>query len=165
RGRVIKRIYALLTTGQAEKIAIQGVRPDLIKKIRETWSVEPTWSVGPPSFWAKISSEAIMTESVKIDPVVTTDIHRLMRMSGTLNGKTGLLAASIPVDGLEGAEPLRDAAVLKSNYKVRVRIVYAPAFQLGGDLFDEVPEPREAELPLHAAVYLVLRGLADPIRV
>ncbi|MEM2899021.1 MAG: DNA primase small subunit domain-containing protein [Nitrososphaerota archaeon] len=165
RGRVIKRIYALLTTGHAENIAIQGVRPDLIKKIRETWSVEPTWSVGPPSFWAKISSEAIMTESVKIDPVVTTDIHRLMRMSGTLNGKTGLLAASIPVDGLEGAEPLRDAAVLKSNYKVRVRIVYAPAFQLGGDLFDEVPEPREAELPLHAAVYLVLRGLADPIRV
>jgi hypothetical protein len=47
---------------------------------------------------------------------------------------------------------------------VRLRVVYTPAFSLGGDSFDEVAEPRELELPLHAAVYLVLRGLADPVK-
>lgn len=164
RGRILRRMYALIRTGAAESLAVKGASPDLAKKVKETWSVEPSWSAAPPSFWSKLSSEAIGLESVKIDPVVTTDIHRLMRMSGTLNGKTGLLAALIPVEEVESVEPLRDAAVLKSSYKVRLRIVYAPAFSLGGDLFDEVAEPREMEMPLHAAVYLVLRGLADPLR-
>jgi len=164
RGRIIRRMYTLISSGAAERLEPLSAKPDLAKKVREVWSLEPSWSVAPLSFWSRLSSEAVSIESVRIDPVVTTDIHRLMRMSGTLNGKTGLLAALIPLDEVEGADPLRDAAVLKSSYMVKLRVVYAPAFSLGGDSFDEVAEPRELELPLHAAVYLILRGLADPVK-
>lgn len=163
RGRIIRRMYALITSDAGEELSLKGLRPEVVRKVRDAWSVEPSWNVAPPTFWSRLSSEAMSIEAVKIDPVVTTDIHRLMRMSGTLNGKTGLLAGPIPVEEVEHAEPLRDAVVLKSGYRVRLRIIYAPAFKLGDELFDEVAEPREAELPLHAAVYLVLRGLADPL--
>jgi DNA primase small subunit len=104
---------------------------------------------------------AIRMESIKIDPVVTADIHRLLRLSGTLNGKTGLLACRIPVGELEDTDPLEVSAALPKDRRVRVRVLYCPAFRLGGMEFDEVPEPRSMELPLYAATYLILRGAAE----
>jgi DNA primase catalytic subunit len=40
--------------------------------------------------WLKLAEIARENQAAKIDTVVTTDIHRLIRMNGTLHGKTGL---------------------------------------------------------------------------
>ena len=40
--------------------------------------------------WLKIAEYVKKKESASIDTVVTTDVHRLIRMAGTLHGKSGL---------------------------------------------------------------------------
>ncbi len=158
RGRIVRRIYSLLQRPSS----VQGLAKygDLAEKVREAWSMEPDWAVAPLGFWTLLVEEAVRQEALRIDPVVTTDIHRLLRLSGTLNGKTGLLARKVPLDMLDDFDPLNECVVLPRDRKVRVRIAYSPGFRLGGEEFDEIAEPRSTELPVYAAVYLISRGLA-----
>lgn len=123
------------------------------------WLEEPDWSAAKPSFWRKVISRAIAEERVRIDPVVTQDVHRLVRLPWSLNGKTGLAAARIPLDRVEDFDPFEEAVVLKGP-PVKVRVLFAPRFRLGGEEFDAVEGPVEVKLPTAAAVYLVLKGLA-----
>ncbi|MEM0445573.1 MAG: DNA primase small subunit domain-containing protein [Nitrososphaerota archaeon] len=157
-GRIVKRIYSLLQ--RPEELSGLGKYARYVDDVREAWSVEPDWGVAPYGFWAVLVQEAVRRESLRIDPVVTTDVHRLLRLSGTLNGKTGLLAGRINLEMLEDFDPLREFVVLPRDRRVRVRVSYSPAFNLGGEEFDEVLEPRSIELPIYAAVYLILKGLA-----
>ena len=46
--------------------------------------------------WLKLAQYVKDLQSSKIDTVVTTDIHRLIRMNGTLHGKTGLRKVEFP---------------------------------------------------------------------
>jgi len=46
--------------------------------------------------WFKLAECVRDAQSSKIDTVVTTDIHRLIRMNGTLHGKTGLKKIEFP---------------------------------------------------------------------
>lgn len=166
RGRVTRRIYSILLGGgsPAEELTLGkgGLRREM-ERAAEAWSEEPRWDAAPPRLWEALATEAIKQESIKIDPVVTTDLHRLIRMSGTLNGKTGLLAMRIDIHRLEDFDPLREAAVLGGDEALRVRVLFSPPFRLGGEEFEGVPEPREVEMPLNAAVYLLCRGLAEAV--
>ncbi len=123
------------------------------------WIEDPDWSVAKPSFWRGKITRAIDGEKVRIDPVVTQDVHRLVRLSNSLNGKTGLAASRIPLERVEDFDPFEEAAVLRGP-PVKVRVLFAPRFRLGGEEFDEVEGPAEVKLPLAAAIYLALKGLA-----
>ena len=48
--------------------------------------------------WMKLAEYIKDQQSAKIDTVVTTDIHRLIRMNGTLHGKTGLKKVEFPAE-------------------------------------------------------------------
>jgi DNA primase small subunit len=41
-----------------------------------------------------------------------------------------------------------------------VRVLFSPKFRLGGEEFDALEGPVEVRLPIAAAVYLMLKGLA-----
>jgi len=160
RGRLVRRIYTIVQSREIPA-GLGGLEGE-IEKIWEAWSVEPSWEAARPSVWRLIVNEAVRQEAVRIDPVVTTDVHRLLRMAGTLNGKTGLLARIVPLEELDDFDPLEDSVALPRDRRVRVRVAYSPAFRLGGEEFDEVSEPRALELPLYAAVYLIAKELASP---
>ncbi len=123
------------------------------------WLEDPDWSAAKPSFWRGLISKAIEEEKVRIDPVVTQDVHRLVRLPWSLNGKTGLAAARVPLDRVEDFDPFEEAVVLKGA-PVRVRVLFAPKFRLGKEEFDVDEGPVEVKLPLAAAIYLMLKGLA-----
>ncbi len=161
KGRIERRIYHLLQNPGLLPRGLLDKYGRILERVRGAWLEEPDWGVGPPGFWARIVEIAAKMEGVRIDPVVTADVHRLLRLSGTLNGKTGLLACRIPVGELEDTDPLEVGAVLPRDRRIRVKVLFCPAFRLGGIEFDEVGEPRSMELPLFAAVYLILRGAAD----
>jgi DNA primase small subunit len=76
-----------------------------------------------------------------------------------LNGKTGLAAARIPLDRVEDFDPFEEAVVLKGP-PVKVRVIFAPKFRLGGEEFGAMEGPEEVRMPIAAAVYLMLKGLA-----
>jgi DNA primase small subunit len=109
--------------------------------------------------WLRIARHVKELESAKIDTVVTTDLHRLIRMDGTLHGKTGLLKVEFPVERLENFDPFVEAVAFKEG-TMKVSVSDAPEFRLGGKMFG--PYRNEVvELPTAAAVLLVCKGRAE----
>jgi DNA primase small subunit len=93
---------------------------------------------------------------VRIDPQVTTDVHRVFRMPGTLNSKSGL--AKIKCGDLDSFDPFVDACLLGDS-KASVRIKTPVKLKLKNKSFNISKE--SAELPAFAAVYLICKGLAE----
>jgi len=111
--------------------------------------------------WTKIAEHVKNLESAKIDTVVTTDIHRLIRLAGTLHGKTGLRKVEFPVKRLEDFDPFKEAVAFKEGV-VKVFVSDAPEFRLGGNVFGPY-KSQTVELPTAAAVLLICRGRAEVV--
>lgn len=133
-----------------------------LQKIASQWSDKPRWemlSIGKKSVLESIVFLAVENSSSHVDTVVTTDIHRLLRLADTLNGKTGLKAAVVKVDEFQDFNPLQKAVVIPEEPQLKVRVVHSPHFVLGEELFG--PYKNEVvTLPAFAAVYLLCKGLA-----
>ena len=109
--------------------------------------------------WTKMAEHVKNLESAKIDTVVTTDTHRLIRLAGTLHGKTGLKKVEFPVKRLEDFDPFKEAVAFKEG-AVKVFVSDAPEFGLGGNVFGPYKSQR-VELPTAAAVLLICKGRAE----
>jgi DNA primase small subunit len=109
--------------------------------------------------WKKLAEYVKDLESAKIDTVVTTDTHRLIRLNGTLHGKTGLKKVEFPLRSLEDFDPFKEAVAFKEG-AVKVFVSDAPEFRLGGNVFG--PYKRQTvELPTAAAILLICKGRAE----
>jgi len=110
--------------------------------------------------WQSIIQKAVSLESVSIDTVVTTDIHRLIRLPETLNGKTGLRAMRVEIGGLPKFDPLREAIAFGNEETVHIKD--APRFMIGGEEYGPFKDVDE-NLPTAAAVLLLCKGKAHPV--
>ena len=100
--------------------------------------------------------------SVKIDPMVTTDIHRIFRMPETLNNKTGLVKKS--TSDLASFDPLNEAvAIPDESSRIKVLISFAPKVELCGSSYGPFVENGESvqTLPPFVAIYLIAKGVAS----
>jgi len=98
KGRIARGTYEYLLNAsleQLEKIglpkgAIQGLS-EYKEGILESWKIKGPWAMVKGvsiESWGKIVEQAVEKQAAKIDTVVTTDIHRLIRLTNTLHGKT-----------------------------------------------------------------------------
>jgi DNA primase small subunit len=101
-------------------------------------------------------------ESAKIDTVVTTDIHRLIRMAGTLHGKTGLKKVEFPLSRLADFDPFKEAVAFKDG-EVKVFVSDAPEFRLSGNMFGPY-RSQTVKLPTAAALLLICKGRAEAVK-
>jgi DNA primase small subunit len=108
--------------------------------------------------WMKMAEYIKDQQSAKIDTVVTTDIHRLIRMNGTLHGKTGLKKVEFPAKNLEDFDPFSGAVAFKKG-EVKVLVSDVPEFRLGGETLGPYKNETK-ELPVAAAVMLICKGRA-----
>ncbi len=95
---------------------------------------------------------------IEVDEVVTQDVHRLMRVPGSLNGKTGLVAVPLTVRDLDsGVEQILKRAVAFDKGYLKF-LFHKPA--KGEVLFEELEVARGSvkTLPTQVAVYLELQG-------
>jgi DNA primase small subunit len=92
----------------------------------------------------------------KIDHHVTSDVHRIFRMAGTLHNKTGFLKVEVRGDDFD---PNYEPVVLEED-KVKIKVRFYPSFSLRGENFgpfkDEV-----ATIPFYAAVPILANGLGE----
>ncbi len=102
-------------------------------------------------------TRAIEGQVALVDPSVTTDIHRVFRMPGTLHGTTGML--KMHVNSLDDFDPLSDPVVLGEE-NVKVSVKYSPHFTLRGQKFGPF-RLENVLIPVYAAVYLLARDLAE----
>ncbi len=113
--------------------------------------------VGYAGTLQKLVSEAITSQRALIDASVTTDIHRVFRLAGTLHGNTGMCKKR--VTSLETFDPAVDPVVL-GDEPVKVDITYYPEFSIGGRTFGPF-KSTAATLPTFAAVSILTRGFGE----
>ena len=108
--------------------------------------------------WLKLAEHIRELQSANIDTVVTTDVHRLIRMNGTLHGKTGLKKVEFPAKNLQDFDPFTGAVAFKKG-AAKVLVSDAPEFKMGGETLGPFKN-QTVELPIAAAVMLICKGRA-----
>jgi DNA primase small subunit len=108
--------------------------------------------------WRVVTQHVIETLGAIVDEPVTTDIHRLIRLPGSLNGKTGFLVKRLDAGALEDFDPFRHAQVFTGTAMLKVHD--APGFTVGGIQYPAMREIKK-ELPLSAAMLLLCKGVAE----
>ena len=94
---------------------------------------------------------------IKIDPNVTNDIHRVFRLPGSINSKSGL--TKIFVDDLEKFDPYVDACFIDDE-EITISANCPIEFSLKNRKFG--PYKNETlSLPKFAAIYMICKGIAS----
>lgn len=95
------------------------------------------------------------------DEPVTSDIKRLIRIPGSVHGKSGLVAVPLRLDDLRGFDPL-DSAVppTLSDASVRVCWMKSSRLRVRGEEFAGT-QGLHTEMPGYAAFVLTCRGLVS----
>lgn len=93
-----------------------------------------------------------------IDAPVTADIKRLIRVPGSLHGKSGLRVMSLTRKEFEEFDPLRDA-VYFSDESVKARVLHPVEVELKGKRYKL--SAGTGNVPLYLAVYLMGHGHAE----
>jgi len=108
--------------------------------------------------WEIMLRKVIENRAVKIDTVVTPDIHRLIRLADTLHGKTGLKKVIVPISDIDSFDPLKSAVAFKGG-SIRLLVSEAPEFRLGDDRYGPFKDA-EVELSTAAALFLLCKRAA-----
>lgn len=93
----------------------------------------------------------------KVDPSVTTDIHRIFRLPGSLHGDSGL--SKKKCDDIFSFNPTIDAVEIDDE-QIDVYVKFCSKFSLKGNTFGPYIN-QEIKMPLYAAAYLMSKGLAE----
>ena len=162
RGRMVSGIYDVVGE-EGERLGLSALQnKTLMDQDPDTFFRKQFWSsvkgIGL-STWKTLSSRAVERRSAKIDTVVTTDIHRLIRLPGTLNGHTGLKALEVDKDRLDDFDPFTETLAFQGS--MRVKVLDCPRFELGRQKFGPYHE-QEVTLPSSAAMLLLCKRRAGP---
>jgi len=109
--------------------------------------------------WKKIFDFCARKEFVKIDTVVTTDIHRLVRLPDTLHGKTGFKKVEVSISKIDDFDPFKEAIAFKRG-SVKILVHNSPQYRVGEEIFGPYKNVM-VELPTAAAVLLICKGRAE----
>ena len=100
--------------------------------------------------------EKIMCE---IDEPVTTDIHRLIRLPGSLHGKTGLAVTAVSIEELRNYDPLKECRVrIWRDSTVNISLEDDYNIKYGGEMLSI--KKGESEVPLDLGVFLLAQRRA-----
>jgi DNA primase small subunit len=168
-GRVAKGVYDFMLSAKEEDLFDLGLKRNVAKAVlKNRESITRNWSdsrilsavkgVGTET-WRKIAEFCAQKQSAKIDTVVTTDIHRLIRLADALHGKTGLKKIGFPISSIEDFDPFKSAVVFKRG-TVSIFVSDAPEFRLCDENFGPYKR-QKVELPTAAAVLLICKNRAE----
>jgi len=171
RGRLARGMYDLILSSKEEdleKVEVPKRISELI--LRNKNAILKSWEdVGPYravkgvglETWRKIVEHCVAILTAKIDTVVTTDIHRLIRLTGALHGKTGLKKIECPISDIQAFDPFKNAVAFKEG-AATVSVSNVPEFRLGEEIFGPFKN-QKVELPTAAAVLIVCKGRGEVV--
>ena len=169
RGRIARGIYDFLLKASVDEMKRIGLRKKSIEAIiGQKDNILKNWGkrnpltmikgLGPES-WKKIAEYGAKLQAAQIDTVVTTDIHRLIRLNGSLHGKTGFRKVEVPRNNIEGFDPLKEAIAF-SKGTLTIYVHEAPKLRIGEEIYGPFKKCR-VELPTAAAMLLLCKGAAE----
>jgi len=158
--KTIKQTYPSIKSSTAATII---KAQDDIKNSRKTLfdkNSMATLSKATQEMLVKIMKEDVAPRlSGEVDKPVTPDIKRIIRLPGSVHGKSGLRVTPITRDQLTDFDPLRDAVPSSySDEAVKITLKKDYEFDMKGQHFSL---KGETEVPEFAAVFLVGRKVAE----
>jgi DNA primase small subunit len=112
--------------------------------------------------WQELAMRAVEAYGGEIDVPVTTDIRRIIRLIGSLHGKTGFSVIPLTRDEIKAFNPLNDSlAITDGTLKIRVGggPLAVPKIRIGDDTLGPFHN-ESVELPMAAAVFMLCKGVA-----
>ena len=94
---------------------------------------------------------------IKIDPNVTVDIHRIFRLEGSLNSKSGL--AKLACENIERFDPYTESCLIDDS-SVEVSANFPIEFRLKNTKFGPYTNEK-VSVPKYAAAYMLCKGIAS----
>ncbi len=148
------KLSSFLVRGKGNLVSVAPIGN--LKRIYQAL-VEIGVDVDRGSDLGELDAQAAARAAIEIDEVVTADVHRLIRLPGSLHGKTGLRVVALDKRDIDrGIDVVMDKAIAFRRGKVTVELTARPqAPVLGHRIAGDV-----ATLPTYVAVYLALRGYA-----
>lgn len=167
RGRVVKG-FSFILEARPEDFKNIGLKRNVVEALTknknaivQSWNTSNPYTVKGmgPETWRKIVEYSVKSQSANVDTVVTTDIHRLIRLAGTLHGKTGLKKMEFPVSTIDDFDPFKSAVAFREG-TVTILVSNAPQFRLGDKTYGPYKKQR-IELPTAVAILLLCRKRAE----
>jgi DNA primase small subunit len=169
RGRIAKGVYDFISNAKEEDFKSVGLKKNIAEALsrnrdmilKSLEGAGPSGAIKGVGFenWRKIVEFCLKNQSAKIDTVVTTDTHRLIRLANTLHSKTGLKKVEFPMSAIDAFDPFESAVAFKIG-TVSVFVSDAPEFRLGDETFGPYKN-QKVELPTAAVVLLICKGRAE----
>ncbi|MHA1719402.1 MAG: DNA primase small subunit domain-containing protein [Promethearchaeota archaeon] len=132
----------------------------LLKK-RRIWQIS---GISDKS-WERIFE--ILRDRIKadIDVVVSIDLHRLIRLEGSLHGKTGFKVMKLNYENLKEFDPLKDALSFPNNLEntlnLEITAPLAPKIRIGDEFYGPYNQGEKVKIPLNAALFLMCKDVAQ----
>jgi DNA primase small subunit len=139
------------------------VRDGKGRRIREGLSLDVATTDFPPALLEQILDQARIQVQGETDAPVTTDVHRLIRLPGSLHGGTGFRVLPLTRDELDHFEPFRDAPFAFDG------LAPVELYLLSDVDYPTLPEPTRGKdgetltLSRSSALFLTLRGEGRPV--
>ncbi len=148
---------------------IQKILDDRTHLVKQLQQGNKNWNiigVGDRT-WIRIFE--IIRDRIKadIDVVVSIDLHRLIRLNGSLHGKTGFRVMPVAYDHLKDFDPLREALSFPSNADNTLDLLIsapkAPPIRIDDQVYGPYLKGEKITLPLNAALFLLCKDVAELI--
>jgi DNA primase small subunit len=171
RGRIARGTYRMILDASVENYQNIGLKRNtaelivknkdaILKSINDFKPWGAIRGLGPETY-RRLVDFSKKSQSARVDTVVTTDIHRLIRLPGTLHGKTGFKKVEFPIRSLEEFDPFESAIAFKGG-AVSVLVSDAPEFRVGNQEFGPFRNEK-VDLPIAAALLLICKKRAEVI--
>lgn len=173
RGKIARKLYDLLIEFEERKSEVEGIigkknaeklLENLDRIIVEIMDKPPKWTtlyrvIGRKNL-IELLKILVKNEKCEVDEKVTIDTKRLIRLPGTLHGKTGL---PVIILGLEDLEDFT-LNISLSPFKGKAKIILLEEIPQNLTIFGEnvggkMKDKKEVHLP--TAIYLSCKGLAE----
>ncbi|MDH4213991.1 MAG: hypothetical protein OEV85_08735 [Candidatus Thorarchaeota archaeon] len=113
--------------------------------------------------WQEIAEKAVELYGSEIDRPVTHDIHRVIRLIGSLNGKTGFAVSLLTRNQLDDFNPFNESIAFNQG---TMKVIFpkgpiVPSFKVKDETYGPFTKGETVELPMAAAVFALCKGVAS----
>ncbi len=153
-------VAAGLKRAEAARLARLLLEQGKAKAILDAHTLDVFKGEPPEPLLKLVLERAAVEVQGETDAPVTTDVHRLIRLPGSLHGGTGFRVAPVERDRLDRFDPFADAVPFVGGGATEVELTATVDYPFAAAV--HAPAGERRTLPDAVALFLTLRGEARP---
>lgn len=135
----------------------------IIEQKKPSWNIK---GIGEKT-WIQILDILRQNIMADVDVVVSIDLHRLIRLEGSIHGKSGFRMMHVGYNQLTKFDPLSDAISFprteENTVKLKITAPHAPKIRIGDRVYGPYIRDENIGVPLNVAIFLLCKDVADLI--